>query len=344
MRTAVSKSNRHWRGLPRRRAWAPILAIMALTAACAGEAEPGLGGVAVTTTIPTTTIPAETTTTIDFARPIVEGTDPLGIEAEPADVADLVDDLRGQTENVSRQMARLGPFPWLAGPPVAQIVDIDVALEPENEDGLHRSTISVRYRVPDALPTADEFLFNSFKAQGWNRLDESERAEDEATIREIRYIQFGVQDEEVTARIESRPGVTFIDLSHEVLADGPAATPDESGTYFERLSAWAENLPVPRAAVPVSAGVTATDDTGRLALRYRLAAADEETAVAAVLARIGGEGYQLSGVPEGERPVTGPLTLVDEAGTIVVIEFTEDALDATFELDLSTTFELTPLS
>ena len=44
----------------------------------------------------------------------------------------------------------------------------------------------------------------------------------------------------------------------------------------------------------------------------------EAEAVAAVLARIGPVGYQLTGVTDGERPTAGPLALVDENGKVVL--------------------------
>ena len=291
----------------------------------------------------TTTIVAETTTTVDFARPIVEATDPLTIEADPPEIAALVDDLRGQTDNVARQMQRIGPFPWLAAPAAVQIIDIDVVLEPADEDRLHPAVVSVRYRVPDSGPVATRFLADSFRAQGWNQIEQTEQEVDGATVIEATFGKSGVLGEEVTSRIEIRPGVTIIALTHRLSAEEPDVTPSETGTYLERLSAWAGDLPVPRAADLVAAELTTADDRGRIAVRYRLAAGDEAAAVAAVVAQIGDDGYRLNGFADGEQPVAGPLTLVDEGGATVTVEFSNGDGEGTFELELATTFELTPI-
>jgi len=343
MMTAARSSNRPYRGLIVRRAGPPVALTAALLTGCGQSIDPGA---AVSTTIaaPTTTVPVGTTTTIDFDRPVVEGTEPLAVDAGPDAVAALVADLRGQTASVAGQMIRLAPFPKLFSPPKAQIIDLRVTLEPPDELGRHPSTAMVRSRVPDRGPVAIAFIDDSMKALSWNQVDETVRSVQEATITELEFRLPGRnEEEELVALVEERPGVTVIEFAHRILANDGEVAVDGLGTYFDRLSAWQAALPIPPAATLVEAEVATADDEGRLGARYRLAAADEAEAVAAVLARIGPVGYQLTGVADGERPTAGPLALVDENGTEVTIDVSAALEPQLYELEASFTFELEPL-
>jgi hypothetical protein len=300
------------------------------------------GPVATATT--TTTAPTTTVSTIDFDRPVFQADAPLDGEAGVADVAALVRDLRGQTEDVDAQVRRLAPFPDLAGPAVAQITDVAVALAPAVAD-VHPSTARVRFRVPDDGPTTVDWLDDQFRALGWYQADQSRRSTDEATITDLVFRVPGrsADDLELAAVVEARAGHTVIDLEFRLRATPEEVDPGDGVTHFERLAAWQGPLPLPGTATLIEVGVETSAEAGAVTARYLLEATDEAQAVAAVVGAVGPDGFRLAGPDGAEAPTAGPLELVDDAGAVVVIEVTPSAEVGVFELRASSPFTLPPL-
>ncbi|MEM9565195.1 MAG: hypothetical protein AAGA93_21415, partial [Actinomycetota bacterium] len=325
------------------------IALMLVAAACGSE-EPGLGTasqtpttvLAPTTTTTTTTIP---TTTIDFDRPISQDIDPLDEGAGPAEIAALVENIRGQTTNIAVQVERLAPFPGLPGPAVAQILDVAISLAPADDDDRFPSTATVRYRTPEPPAAMVKGSDDELRSLGWYKADDVTTATEGGELTEMRFLVSGRRPEELQleASVEGVEGATLVELSYTVLTAGDDAAPDDGPTYFERLSAWEQDLGFPRAAELVSVDVATADDLGSLKATYRLSADDEADAVATVAAAVDGGDYQLLGSDAAEPPASGPLRLVGEDGTIVTVDFAPGSEDEVFEVVATTTFPLTPL-
>ena len=321
------------------------LSLGGLLAACGGgEVTTDVAAPAPAVATTTTTAPTTTVSTIDFDRPVVQAETALVEQATLDEVAALIEELRGQTLDVDAQVRRLAPFPDLAQPAVAQIMDIAVSLAPVS-DGLQPSAARVRFRVPDNEATTTEAISDDFRALGWFRAANSTDVDGDRTVTDLtfRFPGRSADDQELRATIEGRPGVTVVDLEHALWATAAEATPEDgTASYFARLSAWQEVLPIPRAATLVEVGIETAPDEGVLAASYALPAADEATAVGAIVRSIGAGGLQLRDAG-GEPPVAGPLELVDEDGTSVTIEIRPGPEDGVFEITATHAFPLTPL-
>lgn len=325
-----------------------VMAALALALAGCGSQEADLGAeVAVSTTVttaPTTTTSTIPTTTIDFDRPVAQGIEALDEEATADDVAALLDDIRGQTTNIAVQVERIAPFPGLAGPTVAQIMDVRVTLAPETDDG-HPSLAVVRYRTPEAVAAMVKIISDDLRAQSWNKVDEAAVPIEDGEATELVFRISGVRpdDLELRARIEATTGPTVVELAYTVLADDEDADGGDEVTYFERLSAWQTDLPLPRAAELLEVAAETGLDTGTLSATYQLAADDETEAVALVAAAVAASDYELLGAAPDEPPPAGPLLLVDPDGRVVTIDVTAGSDEETFDLLATTDLAMTPL-
>lgn len=293
-----------------------------------------------------TTVPETTTTTVDFDRPVLQGDDPLAADAGPGEVAAMVDDIRGQTADVDAQVRRLAPFPDLAGPPVAQILDLAIALAPETDDG-YPAAARVRYRVPDRGADVAQAIGDELRSLGWFTADGTNDTTPDGATWDLVFRIPGRAAETVELRavVEELPGVTIVDLEYVVVAADEDMLPveEEAATHLDRLAAWTDDLPLPRAASLTEVGIETAPEEGSLSARFQLPAEDEADAVAAVLRSIGAQGYQLRGGVTDEAPTSGPLELVDEDGSEVLITFRAAGEPGSIEVEASTTFPLTPL-
>ena len=323
------KTDRRRRSGRRGRVPAALLAVSLLglgLVGCGGgdEVIQNAAAAPTTTSTTTTTVPPTTTTTIDFDRPVVQGTAALLAGALPTDVAELVADIRGQTADVDAQVRRLAPFPDLTEPAVAQIMDIAVALAPAAEGG-YPSTSRIRFRCPYRPADLAKLLSDDLRALGWFKSDETVQtapvsdgdADGEAAGPSRYDMTFRLpgragDDLELRVTIEGGPlTVTVVDVEYSILAARAEAAPDDGDTYFERLSDWDGDLPIPRAADLIEVAIETAPRAGALTLRYVIAADDEAEAVAAVLGSIRRGGYRLVTTSE-EAPTAGPLELAME--------------------------------
>lgn len=348
----MERRNRHnrpwWNAMGRRGPAVTVVGLLALvTAGCGQGQQPGLGADVVgstTLTIPTTTTPTATTTTIDFNRPVFQGVAPLAEEAGLDDVVALVVDLRGQTNDVTEQITRLAPFLDIDAAVVAQITGIDIVLAPEDENR-HPGSATVWFRTPVAGPDVVLAIDNEFQSLGWFTNDVSRSETDGDTITESVFRNPGFDPDELEFRssVVSGQGTTTVELTYVVAADDEEATADDGSTYFERLSAWQDELSLPGAAELTEVGVEADDEAGAVFARYLLTADDETEAIALLVRSIASGDYQLLGATADDPPTAGPLRLVDPDGTLVVVELAPSPADETFLIEARHGFVLDPL-
>jgi hypothetical protein len=289
------------------------------------------------TTLPSTTTSTEPTTSIEFDRPIVEGTDPLAADADPAAIAELVDDMRGRTDNVARQMRRLGPFPDpIPSPQLAQIVDVEVLVEPERDD-LHLAVTTVRYRVPYEGPVVETFLEDALRSVGWIRLDERDASTDDVARLQRTYRQPGQRGNgvEFVIEIETGNGPTVVEQT-QTASTPDAALVEDGDTYLERLSAWTDALPLPGQADLASITVSTADDRLTLEARHLLDVEDISEAAEDVL-DAAEEDWERNGT-------VLPLELVRSEDSLpLTVSFTDSRDDEPIVIISTTTLPLTPL-
>ena len=325
-------------------------AVAVFGASCGQGEEPGLGaGVPTPSTVITTTtstIPTTTSSTIDFSRPITQGSAPLAEEAGLDEVAALVADIRGQSADVSAQVERLAPFPDLGLTPVAQITDIEVSLSPE-EDGLHPSTVTLRFRVPGTEVDLTDRIIDRFDALAWYQTDQTTTESTGGTITESIFRIPGFDPDEAEFRsavtLGAAGGATLVELTSVARSKSEDVVDAEDLTYYERLSVWQDSLALTRVADLDEVGVTTREDSGSVFARYTIEADDEADAVADLALASARGDYEILGATADEPPTSGPLRLVDESGNLVIVDLSPGPSAETFVVEASHGFELTPL-
>ena len=188
-----------WRATGRRGSMVAITGLLAVAAIGCGqgsEPELGTGIVGPTTMATTTTVPASTTTTVDFSRPITQGLTPLAEDAGLIEVTELVADMRGQSDDVAAQVQRLAPFLDLSPAPVAQILGVDITLS-EVEEGRYPATVTVRLRVPDTGPDLVAAIDDEFTSLGWFTNSVSRREVDGGTATDAVFRNPGIDPDDL---------------------------------------------------------------------------------------------------------------------------------------------------
>ncbi len=344
--------SRRRRSVVRRGNALAIGALLALLGASCGQGDEDAGigaGVAVPPTVAvttTSTIPTTTSSTIDFARPVTQGSAPLAEQAGPDDVADLVADIRGQSADVSAQVQRLAPFPDLGITTVAQIIDIDVSLSPETDD-LHPSTVTLRYRVPGSETDVTKQIVDRFDALAWYQANESTTEGADGTVTDSVFRIPGFDPDETEFRssvtVDRAGGATIVELTSVVMSKLEDVVDAEDTTYYERLSAWQEGLAFTGVADLTEVGVVTREDSGTVLATYSMTADDEAAAIARLALASARGDYEILGATADEPPTSGPLRLVDESGNLVIVDVSPGSGEETFSIEASHGFELTPL-
>lgn len=308
-----------------------ILAGCGSTAGEEGQVAPTATTVATTTT---TTIPPTTTTTIDFNRPVDQGTDPLAEDATLDDVVALVEDMRGQTDDAQQQIARLGPFPDLDSPMGSQIIDINVSIELDDGDVVSNSAATLRTPGSEADPVS--FFGAELEARGWNQADRlSAEGPDGETLTTVVFRIPGTSGEveELTIDLDVRPGVSFIELGYRTVGSDDEA--------FERLRAWQDALRVPNSADEIEARAQSADDTLTMTVVYTLQAETAAEARGDVLALVQDDEFETTA--EASDDDASPVTMVGvENGETLTLEFEETGDDETVTMAVQAAVALTP--
>ena len=240
-----------------------------LLSACGSQLGPAaLGTETTTTTRPTTTTaPPETTSTVDFDRPVRQQLTPLPEEPTVADVEGMIRDIRGQTDDVSAQMARLVRFVDIATPVPAQIIDIGIRIDVANDEGLHEQRAAVLFRTGATVDEVLTFLDHQLRGAGWNR-SKSERIQVdgiETVVESFRVPGVPASEEELTVRVADGPDATRIELAHFSLSADHAAA-------WELLPAWHDGLPLPRGAERAGITLRTEDDVGSVMVTHDVGA------------------------------------------------------------------------
>ncbi len=330
---------------------AAMVAMVLFLAACGGST-PDLGSAAdapITTVAPVTTTattePTMPTTSIDFGPALDQGLSPLDEEAGPDDVAALLDDIRGPSADIATQIGRLAPFLAIQGPSVARITDVSVTLSPEVDDA-HPATARVRFWIPGDGEMMLEDLDDELRSIGWfqagGTTGMSERGQP-TTVAYFRNPGFRADELELEVSFEDGPGPSLVEFGYVLLGSEEQVDRGDGVTYFERLSAWQEDVPLPRAAELLEVGVETSADAAVLQATYLLSAEDEAEAVSLAAGALGGSSFQLLGASADDPPISGPLRLVDEDGTIVILDFTRSIEAEQFEIVATTGIGLTPV-
>ena len=308
-------------------------------AACGGEATISNEAAApAPTTIPTTTtttVPPTTTTTIDFNRPVNQLDTPLPEEALISEVAELVNNMRGQTDDLHQQMTRLVDFPNIASPLGAQILDISVAMTPGEDDIRAESTATIR--APGGATDLIDYFDAEMVSRSWNEADVSTEVTDFGVKKTTVYRWPGTSgdDKEVKITVNPMPGLVLITIESLALVDSR----DES---YDRLQGWQDKIRTPSSAEVTGAAISTAENVGTATVTYEL---DAETAAEARSDMLNAvRTSEFETVAEPDEANSSPVTLTDvESGEEFLLEFAETSEDEIIEMTVSATFPLEPL-
>lgn len=286
--------------------------------ACGGEAEPldsqATTTVTTATTTTTTTEPPEPTTTIDFSIAPDQGIEPLADEATVADIVELVDDVRGPTAGLARQIERLTPFVDLTSPPGAQIMDVTVSAETADDDRNDLS-VSAVMRAPQTGPELVKFFNDELRARGWITAGREDETIDGVEWHRQIFRVPGVPGDttELTVSVGAGP-VSWVEVDYASLSE-------EDDETVSLLAFWQESLALPRGSTVSSASVSTVDDEVVLTVVHQLDADSPDEAFEDLVDLVDEDDFTLSG---GQANLTGPITLTgveDEVDyTVGVVE------------------------
>ncbi len=320
-----------------RTATASLGLIMAL-AACGGETEPAIGGdtlVSTTTTIATTTVPPETTTTINFDREPDQDDMPLPEDATALELFEVINDMRGPTDDASEQLSRLVTFLELASPDRAQILDFSVGVEPVDDDR-NDISIEIRMRAPQSTEELASFYDGELRSAGWNKAAFNETTTDGLPGTELTYRIPGTSGTETELGIVLSKGpVSIIDIDYVSLSE-------EDDVSFERLTAWQSAIRVPRTAIANEAVVLTVDDTASLQVIYALEADTAAEAREDIVDLVRDDEFTIAS-PDGSGTSTAPVLLIDEDGQEYLLDFAPTRNPELFWMAVSATADLEPV-
>lgn len=286
-------------------------------------------------TTTTTTIPPTTTTTIDFNRPVSQLDTPLPEDALISEVADLVNDMRGQTDDLHQQMARLTDFPKIASPVGSQILDFSITMTP-GEDDIRAESVAV-VRTPNGAIDMVEYFDAEMVSRSWNEADVSNEVTDVGVKRTTVYRWPGTSgdDKELTITVDPQPGLVLITIDSLSLIE----LRDEK---YELLQGWQDKIRTPSSADVIRAAITTAENVGTATVTYEL---DAETAAEArsdMLDAVRTSEFETAAV--ADEADGSPVTLTDvETGEEFLLEFAETSDDEIVEMTVSASFPLEPL-
>lgn len=312
--------------------------MLGILAACGST--PTIGGQAaqVTTTIPTTTtttIPPTTTTTIDFNRPVDQDDTPIPEDATAAEILAIVEDLRGQTDDLHQQMIRLVGFPDIASPIGTQILDVTASIQIDGDDV--RTDSVVLLRTPGTAADPVGFFSAELAARGWNEADFlSTPVGEDGTLTTLVYRWPGRSgdEEELTMEFEVQPGVAFIEMRYHVVGT------DEDP--FDLMKAWQDAVRTPSSADEVEARIETAEDTATLTVRHILQAETAAEAREDIIDLVRSADFETTA--EASEDDASAVTLVGvENGETIVVEFEDLGDEETVEVTVRTSGPLTPI-
>jgi hypothetical protein len=269
-----------------------------------------------TTTTTATTVAPEPTITVDFDRDPDQGSDPIPSNATTADIIEVVDDVRGPTAGLSRQIGRLVPFAEFSSPAGAQIMDLTATAELTDDDDTETSVV-VQLRAPQSGPELIRFFDDELRAQGWITAFQEDTEID------------GVPWHRQTFRIPGVPGdttelVVSVGAGPVTLVEIDYHDVDGDDDPLSELAAWQESVRIPSRADLVSASVTTADNVATLTVVHLMDADSVGDGYEDVIDLVRDNEFTISG---GQATLSGPAVLTDPDGESfsVSVEESRDA-------------------
>ncbi len=290
------------------------------------------------TIVTTTTEPPPTTTTIDFTVASQGLTAPVPDEPTIDELTDVINDVRGNTADITGEMNRLAPFVQLSSATVAQIVDIAIAAEP-GVDGRVRTTSSVVAYVPADGATVATLIDDELRAAGWNRAEQTDNSEGSNVSVERAYRVPGTpgDEQQLVVAVEGEPTeATLLRLEYDVEDDT-----EENEATLARLTAWQSNLPSPRSSTFESATAKTDGDEATLSLAYSVPAESTLEARRQFAGQLSSAGYD---VADREIEIeTDRLAFLDPDGHELVATFDRASDPDLMELVVSAEIGMKPI-
>lgn len=286
-------------------------------------------------TTTTTTIPPTTTTTIDFNRQVNQLDTPLPEEALITEVAEVVNNMRGQTDDLHQQMIRLIDFPKMASPVGSQILDFSATMTP-GEDGILAET-AVTLRTPNGTSDIADYFDAELVSRSWNAADVSTEVTEtgQKNITVFRWPGTSGDEKELTIGVEPRPGLVVVDIDNHSLID-------EDDESYDLLKGWQDKIRTPSSANVISASIATSENVGTATVTYELDAESTAEARSDMLGAVRAAEFETTAEP-GETDGS-PVTLVDvETLEEFLLEFAATGDDEIVEMTVTATFPLNPL-
>ncbi len=349
--TADEGSNPQQRQPHRRRAiiWLLGAAALALLVGCGGEASSGLGNEPLpATTRPTpTTIPVDTGPTIDFDRLPNQSSTPLPEDATATEVAAVVDDMRGPTDDISEQLARLAPFVDFETPTNSQITDLSLSVATADEEQVR---ISARVALRSPLPPAElaEHFDIDRRSEAWFMVSEVDEIVDRAARITQVYRKPGRSGDEteLTVTITDGPFTVYeVDYRVEIEPDAEDGADDDAADSVDTLAsllAWQEAIRLPQSADFVETRISTADDLGKLEVVYEIPG-ETAAAVRENISRLVRPAEFETPASDGSGENAAPLVLVDTDQRRFLVEFAVTREPELIETIISTEFGLQPI-
>ncbi|MEM9651259.1 MAG: hypothetical protein AAGA65_04125 [Actinomycetota bacterium] len=327
-------------GAPTARSGSVLVAALGLAlAGCGGTTTIGNEAAAPTpttiSTTTTTTLPPTTTTTIDFNRPVSQNDTPLPEDALIEEVAEVVNDVRGQTDDLHQQMVRLVDFPKLASPVGSQILDIDITMTPGEDNILTESTVV--FRTPNGPLDLVGYFDAEMISRSWNEADVTTEPTEDGTKTStvFRWPGASGDDKELTVTVDPRPGLVVVTIGNRSLIE----LRDDS---YDLLKGWQDKIRTPSSAEVIRASLATAENIGTLVVTYELDAETPAEARTDILDAVRSAEFETTSVADENDG--SPVTLVDvETGEEFLLEFAATNNDEIIEMVVSATFPLEPL-
>ena len=205
----------------------------------------------------------------------------LAPESPAADIQAAVEDAHGPTSDASAEMNRFGPFPTIATPDGADVVELRIGARDSADGHSIIVTCDIVLRVPDSVRRLAQFYQSQLTAAGWTQTQSPDPVTPAGPYRmafQIPGTPYPLDDFTVTVLDDH--STTALARLHYVEQDRAAGT-----TVRQRFEGWASGLPLPPGGTVTGAGIQSSLE-GRPSLWYSLELAYPDAKPADVAARL----------------------------------------------------------
>lgn len=190
---------------------------------------------------------------------------PLAPDAPAADILAAVEDAHGPTADASAEMNRFAPFPTIATPPGADVVELRADARDSADGRSIIVTSDIVVRVPDSVRSLSQFYQSQLTALGWTQTQSPSPDDPAGPYRmafQIPGSPYPLDDFTVTVLDDHSIGA--LARLHYVEQERSS-----DATVRQRFEGWTTGLPLPAGGQVTGAGIQSSLE-GRPSLWYSL--------------------------------------------------------------------------